>query len=154
MATKLIITVVSQTLTGCLPEFEVYREVEGLSGLDAFKQELGSLIDDHLPIERRVTSSKPVIVLGVDQSRFSFFSEGQAESRPANGLFSQPVEVDQEFPSARAASVYLGLKNNEVALYLNKVCHLPPEERVAVLRGVSLQYLEDRNAALLANLRD
>lgn len=121
--------------------------------LKAFKQELEALADDTLP-DNRVTSSKTVVVLSVDEQVNARFLEDVAEKAPTNGFYAQRVEAGQEFPSARAASSHLGLNHNEVAIYLNKSKHRPPAERIAKLRGVTLAYQADYHAALLENVRD
>jgi hypothetical protein len=137
-------------------ELIVNLNFDGRVGEDggSFKRDLLELVEAHGPDSRK-TSSKEVVVLEVESETFARFDENTAGGRrPTNGLYSQRVEVDQKFPSARAASLHLGLKNNEVAVYLSKTNSLPPDERKAKLRGVTLQYVEDYTQALLDSVHD
>lgn len=154
MTTKYTVIILTESeLTGDLLLKRIFETPNALDET-AFKQAVNEALDDFVPADGRVTSSRPVVVIGIDAAVNARFLE-TADHVPANGQYAQPVEVDQEFPSAIAASRYLGLKNNEVALYLQKVRHVAnPEDRVAKIRGCTVQYKDDYHAGLLANLRD
>jgi hypothetical protein len=146
----------------CVSEDEITREVvahrtfelDAALNPDTFKRALNEVVDDFLPPDGRVTSSRPVVVVAVDDVINSRFRE-DAPVAPINGQFAQEVEVGQEFPSAIAASRHLGLKNNEVALYLQKTRQAAdPAARYAKIRGVTIQYRDDHSATLLKTLRD
>jgi hypothetical protein len=140
---------------GQSPEIIFHDEFTAPLNESAFKQSLKDAVADNSPVEGRVTSSRMVVVVGYDREAASRFEEDLAPVRPTNGVFSQAVHIGQEFPSAKAASAHLGLKNNEVALYLGKVKHLgDPGERTAKIRGVVVQYKDDYEAALMAQVRD
>lgn len=122
--------------------------------VEKFRQSLTEFLDAVSTPEGR-TSSRQVYVLHVDNEVFrEKYFEDTAKRLPANETYAQLVVPGMEFPSALAASRHLGLKHNEVAMYLGKLAHLKdPTERRAVIRGVTLTYVDDYNETLIANAR-
>jgi len=86
-------------------------------------------------------AGKPVIVKDRDPVEAARWEPGGP--CPRNGLYANPVEVMDQFPSARALSTHLGLKHNEVCMALNKVADRPVRDRIATLRGISFMFFSD-----------
>lgn len=107
-----------------------------------------ALLSDVCQNNVKVTNSKKIVVLDVDETEHSHYLEGVGKQPPRSGKFSSPCEPGQTFSSALEASAYLGFNNNEVALYLGKVRRLYPLDgdaglRIAKVRGVTLMYDAD-----------
>jgi hypothetical protein len=107
-----------------------------------------ALLSDVCTNNVKVTNSKRVVVLAVDEAEHAEYLEGVGKQPPRSGRFSSLCEPGQVFNSALEASAYLGFNNNEVALYLSKARRLFPNDadagmRVAKVRGVTLIYDAD-----------
>lgn len=82
-------------------------------------------------------NTRSVVVVGVDSKEHA-----QAQAVPGrNKLVSKPVKRGQRFRSAAAASGHLGLKNNEVAIYLSRAYQ--SGSKTTTLRGVTLAYADE-----------
>ena len=83
---------------------------------------------------RRATftrNSRPVIVTAIDKK-----AHKEAQLMPGrNGQVSQHCRVGMRFESANDAAMHIGLKNNEVAMYLSR-----SRNNEATLRGVTFAY--------------
>ena len=96
----------------------------------------------------KVTNSKRIIVLDVNEKEAEVYIEGPGKQAPRNGRFAGPCEPGQQFSSAQEASAYLGFNNNEVAQFLSKIRRQFPDDkdagqRTARVRGVTLIYDAD-----------
>ena len=75
---------------------------------------------------------RPVVVTHVDAAEH----EKWVSSPGRNGLASKPAKRGQVFPSATAASQYIGCRHNEVAQWLSR----QRTEGEATIRGVTFAY--------------
>jgi hypothetical protein len=96
----------------------------------------------------KITNSKKIVVLDVDEVEHGTYLEGVGKQPPRNGRFASPCEPGQTFNSALEASQHLGFNNNDVALYLGRVRRKFPNDsdasmRIAKVRGVTLIYDAD-----------
>jgi hypothetical protein len=96
----------------------------------------------------KITNSKKIVVLDVDEVEHNAYLEGVGKQPPRNGRFASPCEPGQTFNSALEASQHLGFNNNDVALYLGRVRRKFPNDsdasmRIAKVRGVTLIYDAD-----------
>lgn len=82
-------------------------------------------------------NAKPVEVIHVDPQEHQRWVEHPGR----NGLKSRPVTVGQRFPSATAASGWLGLRHNELAMMLSRAA--ATGQHAATLRGVTFRYCSD-----------
>src|SRR5215469_13055832 len=100
-------------------------------------QELKQLLKErHFGFRREsfARNTREVVVLHVDAKEH----EAAQRTPGRNRLVSKPVKRGQRFRSANAASGHLGLRNNEVAIYLSRAYQTG--EKKATLRGVTLAY--------------
>lgn len=82
-------------------------------------------------------NSREVVVVHVDQAEHDQY----IASAGKNGLVSKPVRKGQTFRSATAASGHIGLRHNEVAMYLSKSA--ATGDKKATIRGVTFAYKDD-----------
>jgi hypothetical protein len=150
---KYLITVMRQVADDAPLELAFGQTLPAVSNESSLLQDISLVTDEHRT--GRVTSSRPVVVQAIDPEVFKKFDEATAGVRPANGLYAQPVAVGQMFESGAALARHLGLKNNEVTMFLNRAKHVEdPGKRTAKLRGVVFAYQSDVEAAMMENVRD
>lgn len=109
---------------------------------------LKSVLSDICKNNVKITNSKKLVVLDVDETEHALYLEGPGKQAPRNGKFASPCEPGQTFNSAIEASGHLGFNNNDVALYMNKARRKFPDDsdagqRTAKVRGVTLIYDAD-----------
>lgn len=82
-------------------------------------------------------NSREVVVVHVDAKE----AERWQHEAGRNGLTAKPVKRGQTFASAVEASGHIGLRHNEVAMFLSRTA--ATGENQATLRGVTFAYKSD-----------